>query len=45
MVDPVVLCNILSALRILELSMAGVGPSIAGVRARTKPYVFEDPDS
>ena len=28
------------------LSMAGVGPdTFAGVRARTKPYLFEGPDS
>ena len=33
-------------LRILGLSMAGVGPdTFTGVRARTKPYVFEGPDS
>ena len=33
------------SLRILGLSMAGVGPSMAGVRGRTKPYLFEGPDS
>ena len=34
-----------NSLRILGLSMAGVGPSMAGVRGRTKPYLFEGPDS